>query len=111
MVMQLRKICQHPFVFREVEDAMNLVPMPAAIRATAKWNATLIRTAGKVALLDRMLPKLFATNHRVSSAINRQNIYLAYLDFVPGTHLLPDDKRHGYFGRLYGPQRCQEPST
>lgn len=67
MVMQLRKICQHPFVFREAEDAMNLVPTSAAIRATALWNATIIRTAGKVALLDRMLPKLFATGHRVSA--------------------------------------------
>lgn len=71
MVMQLRKICQHPFVFREVEDAMNLVPLSGAIRATSQWNASLIRTAGKVALLDRMLPKLFATGHRVSLIISR----------------------------------------
>jgi len=56
MVMQLRKICQHPFVFNEVDMAVN--PSHAL-------NNTVIRTAGKVALLDRMLPKLFATGHRV----------------------------------------------
>ncbi|KAG8931907.1 hypothetical protein FRC01_000597 [Tulasnella sp. 417] len=82
MVMQLRKICQHPFVFREVEDAMNLVPMQGAIRATAKWNATLIRTAGKVALLDRMLPKLFATGHRVLIFFQMTNVMDILEDYM-----------------------------
>jgi ATP-dependent helicase STH1/SNF2 len=55
-IMQLRKICQHPFVFHSVEDRVN---------PTKAINSTLIRSAGKVALLDRLLPKLFATGHRV----------------------------------------------
>ncbi|KAG8987114.1 hypothetical protein FRB90_003591 [Tulasnella sp. 427] len=82
MVMQLRKICQHPFVFREVEDAMNLVPMPAPIRATSQWNATLIRSAGKVALLDRMLPKLFATGHRVLIFFQMTNVMDILEDYM-----------------------------
>ena len=65
MVMQLRKICQHPFVFREVENAVLLRPLSKELRETNMWNSTIIRSAGKVALLDRMLPKLFRTGHRV----------------------------------------------
>jgi ATP-dependent helicase STH1/SNF2 len=54
--MQLRKICNHPFVFEEVENAIN---------PTRQSNELLYRTAGKFELLDRMLPKLKATGHRV----------------------------------------------
>ena len=55
-IMQLRKICNHPFVFEEVENAIN---------PTRQSNELLYRTAGKFELLDRMLPKLKATGHRV----------------------------------------------
>ncbi|KAG8763856.1 hypothetical protein FRC11_011004 [Ceratobasidium sp. 423] len=55
-VMQLRKICQHPFVFPEVEDVIN---------PSRELNASVYRASGKVALLDRILPKLFAFKHRV----------------------------------------------
>lgn len=55
-IMQFRKICQHPFVFDKVEDRMN---------PSGKLNDSIIRSAGKVALLDQLLPKLFATGHRV----------------------------------------------
>lgn len=54
--MQLRKICQHPFLFDSVEDRMN---------PTGHINDTLVRTSGKVELLSRILPKFFATGHRV----------------------------------------------
>ncbi|OZJ05270.1 hypothetical protein BZG36_01962 [Bifiguratus adelaidae] len=56
MVMQLRKICNHPFVFEEVEDLIN---------PSGTTNELLYRAAGKVELLDRMLPKLKTTGHRV----------------------------------------------
>jgi ATP-dependent helicase STH1/SNF2 len=55
-LMQLRKICQHPFLFDSVEDRMN---------PTGHINDTLVRTSGKVELLSRILPKFFATGHRV----------------------------------------------
>ncbi|KAI9331980.1 SNF2 family N-terminal domain-containing protein [Pilaira anomala] len=55
-IMQLRKICNHPFVFEEVERVIN----PYKIS-----NELLYRVSGKFDLLDRMLPKLRATGHRV----------------------------------------------
>ncbi|KAJ1547279.1 hypothetical protein HK405_006274, partial [Cladochytrium tenue] len=64
LLMQFRKICNHPFVFPEVEDLFI-----AAARAAGKdlqYSADLIfRTSGKFELLDRTLPKFFATGHRV----------------------------------------------
>ncbi|KAI3649488.1 hypothetical protein MP228_005120 [Amoeboaphelidium protococcarum] len=55
-VMQLRKICNHPFVFEEVEDAIN----PSRLT-----NDLIYRTSGKFELLNRILPKFKATNHRI----------------------------------------------
>lgn len=56
MIMQLRKLCNHPFVFGEVENQMN---------PTNTSNDLLWRTAGKFELLDRILPKYQRTGHRV----------------------------------------------
>jgi ATP-dependent helicase STH1/SNF2 len=56
MIMQLRKLCNHPFVFDEVENQMN---------PTSTSNDLLWRTAGKFELLDRVLPKYQQTGHRV----------------------------------------------
>jgi ATP-dependent helicase STH1/SNF2 len=56
-IMQLRKICNHPFVFHEVEDSLN----PQNIT-----DEKIMRVSGKFELLDRILPKFFATGHRVS---------------------------------------------
>lgn len=55
--MQYRKICQHPYLFDEVENAMN--------EHGLGHMDNLIRVAGKVELCNRMLPKLFASGHRV----------------------------------------------
>ncbi|VEU23692.1 DEKNAAC104910 [Brettanomyces naardenensis] len=54
-IMQLRKICNHPFVFEEVEDIVN----PSRLTTDLIW-----RSSGKFELLDRILPKLQATHHR-----------------------------------------------
>ncbi|KFH48894.1 Chromatin structure-remodeling complex subunit-like protein [Hapsidospora chrysogenum ATCC 11550] len=56
MIMQLRKLCNHPFVFDVVENVMN----PLNVSNDLLW-----RTAGKFELLDRILPKYKATGHRV----------------------------------------------
>jgi len=56
MIMQLRKLCNHPFVFGEVENLMN----PLNVSNDVLW-----RTAGKFELLDRILPKYKASGHRV----------------------------------------------
>ena len=50
VVMQLRKVCNHPYLFS-----------PEGYYV----NEDIIRTSGKVELLDRMLPKLKAAGHRV----------------------------------------------
>jgi len=50
VVMQLRKVCNHPYLFS---------PQGYHI------NDTMIRSSGKFELLDRMLPKLKAAGHRV----------------------------------------------
>ncbi|CCF54584.1 hypothetical protein NDA11_000957 [Ustilago hordei] len=55
-IMQLRKICNHPYVFEQVEVAIN---------PTKETGPDLYRVSGKFELLDRLLPKLFATKHRV----------------------------------------------
>ncbi|KAA1066756.1 hypothetical protein PGT21_023882 [Puccinia graminis f. sp. tritici] len=57
VIMQLKKICNHPFTFEEVERTINGPHKPT--------NDTLWRAAGKFELLDRVLPKLFRTGHRV----------------------------------------------
>lgn len=59
-LMQLRKICQHPFLFESVEDNIN----PGGY-----INDLLIRSSGKIELLNRILPKFFATDHRVGISL------------------------------------------
>ncbi|CAL9736143.1 transcription regulatory protein Snf2p [Monosporozyma servazzii] len=54
-LMQLKKICNHPFVFEEVENQIN---------PTRETNVNIWRVAGKFELLERVLPKLKATGHR-----------------------------------------------
>ncbi|KAI9677451.1 MAG: hypothetical protein M1817_006405 [Caeruleum heppii] len=56
MLMQLRKLCNHPYVFQEVEDQIN----PSRSIDDSLW-----RTAGKFELLDRVLPKFQRSGHRV----------------------------------------------
>jgi len=50
VVMQLRKVCNHPYLF-----------------STEGYhtNENIIRSSGKIELLDRMLPKLKAAGHRI----------------------------------------------
>ena len=50
VVMQLRKVCNHPYLFSQ--DGYHM-------------NEDIIRTSGKMELLDRMLPKMKAAGHRV----------------------------------------------
>jgi ATP-dependent helicase STH1/SNF2 len=73
MLMQLRKLCNHPFVFEEVEDQIN----PG--RGT---NDLLWRTAGKFELLDRILPKFQATGHRVLIFFQMTQIMNIMEDFL-----------------------------
>ncbi|KAG1719549.1 P-loop containing nucleoside triphosphate hydrolase protein [Suillus lakei] len=68
-LMQLRKICQYPFLFESVEDEVN---------PTGLIDDKLIRSAGQLELLSRILPKFFTT----------------------GSYLLPNDEGHGDFFKM-----------
>ncbi|KAK2766022.1 hypothetical protein FQN54_007537 [Arachnomyces sp. PD_36] len=73
MLMQLRKLCNHPFVFEPVEDQMN---------PTRGTNDLIWRTAGKFELLDRILPKFKASGHRVLMFFQMTQIMNIMEDFL-----------------------------
>lgn len=72
-VMQLKKICNHPFVFEGVENSIN----PSRINNDMLW-----RTSGKFELLDRILPKFFRTGHRVLMFFQMTQIMNIMEDFL-----------------------------
>ena len=73
MLMQLRKLCNHPFVFEAVEDEMN----PSKLTNDLLW-----RTAGKFELLDRVLPKFKRSGHRVLMFFQMTQIMNIMEDFL-----------------------------
>src|SRR5277367_3231581 len=73
MLMQLRKLCNHPFVFEPVEDQMN---------PDKSTNDSIWRTAGKFELLDRVLPKFKASGHRVLMFFQMTQIMNIMEDFL-----------------------------
>ncbi|XP_060523815.1 ATP-dependent helicase brm-like [Cylas formicarius] len=61
-IVQLRKLCNHPFMYQNIEEKYcEHVGMPGGIMT----GPDTFRASGKFELLDRILPKLKATNHRV----------------------------------------------
>ena len=80
-IMQLRKICNHPFIFAELEDKLSqYLGYPNGIIS----GPELYRASGKFELLDRILPKLKQTGHRVlmfcqmTSLMNVMEDYLGF---------------------------------
>ncbi|EFR00676.1 hypothetical protein MGYG_03681 [Nannizzia gypsea CBS 118893] len=73
MLMQLRKLCNHPFVFDSVEEELN----PGKATNDLIW-----RTAGKFELLDRILPKFLASGHRVLMFFQMTQIMNIMEDFM-----------------------------
>lgn len=60
-IMQLRKLCNHPFMFQHIEKAYC---EHHGHHSGIVTGPDLFRASGKFELLDRILPKLKATNHR-----------------------------------------------
>ncbi|KAK1892270.1 putative global transcription activator SNF2L2 [Dissostichus eleginoides] len=61
-IMQLKKICNHPYIFQHIEESFSEhLGLPNGVIS----GLELYRASGKFELLDRILPKLLATNHRV----------------------------------------------
>ncbi|CAL2041348.1 unnamed protein product [Caenorhabditis brenneri] len=76
-IVHLRKLCNHPFLFQNIEDSC---------RAHWKVNEVngkeLMRVAGKLELLDRILPKLKATGHRVLMFFQMTKMMDIFEDFL-----------------------------
>lgn len=61
-IMQLRKICNHPFMFQHIEEAY---AEHIGCSGGVVQGPDLYRVSGKFELLDRILPKLRTKQHRV----------------------------------------------
>ena len=61
-IMQLRKICNHPFIFQDIEDRLS---KHLGYTGGIINGPDIYRASGKFELLDRILPKLKATGHKV----------------------------------------------
>ncbi|KAF3846852.1 hypothetical protein F7725_003930 [Dissostichus mawsoni] len=61
-IMQLRKICNHPYMFQHIEESFS---EHLGYSGGVVSGPDLYRASGKFELLDRILPKLCATNHKV----------------------------------------------
>ena len=72
-LMQLRKICNHPFVFQDIEDMIN---------PSHQNNDLIWRVCGKFELLDRILPKFAKTGHRVLMFFQMTQIMDIMEDFL-----------------------------
>ncbi|XP_066566718.1 putative global transcription activator SNF2L2 isoform X3 [Amia ocellicauda] len=84
-IMQLRKICNHPYMFQHIEESFaEHLGYPNGIIN----GHELYRASGKFELLDRILPKLRATNHRVllfcqmTSLMTIMEDYFSYRSFL-----------------------------
>ncbi|XP_011302316.1 ATP-dependent helicase brm isoform X2 [Fopius arisanus] len=62
-IVQLRKLCNHPFMFQAIEE--KYCEHIGVQGSGVVTGPDLYRASGKFELLDRILPKLKATNHRV----------------------------------------------
>ncbi|XP_062307155.1 probable global transcription activator SNF2L2 isoform X1 [Osmerus eperlanus] len=84
-IMQLKKICNHPYMFQHIEESFaEHLGYPNGVIS----GHDLYRASGKFELLDRILPKLHATNHRVllfcqmTSLMTIMEDYFAYRNFL-----------------------------
>eukprot|EP00002_Diphylleia_rotans_P024257 TRINITY_DN4781_c0_g1_i4.p1 TRINITY_DN4781_c0_g1~~TRINITY_DN4781_c0_g1_i4.p1 ORF type:complete len:1214 (-),score=254.60 TRINITY_DN4781_c0_g1_i4:717-4358(-) len=83
-LMQLRKVCNHPYLFYEAEDFV---------------NEEIYRCSGKFELLDRLLQKLKAGGHRVlifNQMKQVMDIMCRYLEWRGYTHLRLDGGTKAY---------------
>lgn len=84
-IMQLKKICNHPYMFQHIEESFaEHLGYPNGIIS----GPDLYRASGKFELLDRILPKLKATNHRVllfcqmTTLMTIMEDYFSYRNFL-----------------------------
>ncbi|CAF2217431.1 unnamed protein product [Rotaria magnacalcarata] len=84
-LMQLRKICNHPFLFEEIEERL---ARSLGYKDGFVSGPDLFRVSGKFELLDRILPKLKASGHKVllfcqmTAVMDLFEIYFAYRNYT-----------------------------
>ncbi|KAF7305235.1 SNF2 family DNA-dependent ATPase [Mycena chlorophos] len=64
-VMQLRKVCSHPFLFARGDDDKWSLGRRLTPQQLASREADLLNASGKMLLLDRLLGELFRRGHKV----------------------------------------------
>ncbi|XP_019754076.1 ATP-dependent helicase brm isoform X2 [Dendroctonus ponderosae] len=65
-IVQLRKLCNHPFMFQHIEEKWcDHIGIAGGVISGVMCSPDIYRASGKFELLDRILPKLKTTNHRV----------------------------------------------
>ncbi|XP_034386484.1 transcription activator BRG1 isoform X2 [Cyclopterus lumpus] len=83
-IMQLRKICNHPYMFQQIEESFS---EHLGFSGGIVQGLDLYRASGKFEVLDRILPKLLATNHKVllfcqmTTLMTIMEDYFAYRSF------------------------------
>ncbi|XP_056607331.1 transcription activator BRG1 isoform X3 [Triplophysa dalaica] len=83
-IMQLRKICNHPYMFQQIEESFS---EHLGFSGGIVQGLDLYRASGKFEVLDRILPKLRASNHKVllfcqmTSLMTIMEDYFAYRGF------------------------------
>lgn len=85
-IMQLRKICNHPFMFSEIEEAFCEHKGQTGAYAS---GPDLFRSAGKFEVLERMLPKFKETNHRVLLFCQMTQLMTIMEDYLQWKGALP----------------------
>ncbi|KAK8507175.1 hypothetical protein V6N12_008521 [Hibiscus sabdariffa] len=90
-VMELRNICNHPYLSQlHVEEVDSLLPQ--------HYLPPIIRLCGKLEMLDRLLPKLKATDHRIlffSTMTRLLDVMEDYLTFKQYRYLRLDGHTSG----------------
>jgi len=75
VVMQLRKVCSHPFLFDWPLDEWTNQPVV---------DEQLVDASGKMMVLERLLDELFARGHKVSRPVPFLHRLLMYDDAIAG---------------------------
>ncbi|CAN8285555.1 unnamed protein product [Cochlearia groenlandica] len=90
-VMELRNICNHPYLSQlHAEEVNNIIPK--------HFLPPIVRLCGKLEMLDRLLPKLKATDHRVlffSTMTRLLDVMEDYLVFKGYKYLRLDGQTSG----------------
>ncbi|PIC18015.1 hypothetical protein B9Z55_024057 [Caenorhabditis nigoni] len=81
-MVHLRKLCNHPFLFENVEDSCKSFWKSQFISAK-----DLYRVSGKLELLDRILPKLQASGHRVLMFFQMTAMMTIVEDYLAGGNI------------------------